>query len=37
MRPFQLTPTYTAPKGALLMPSIISANMQVNLPSAAVL
>lgn len=28
-RPFKVSDTYTAPKGSLLMPSIIAANMQV--------
>ena len=35
MRPFQLTESYTAPKGALLMPSIIAANMQARCCTSA--
>ena len=30
-KPFQLTEDYVAPKGALIMPSIIAASMQVYL------
>ena len=30
-KPFRLTDDYVAPKGALIMPSIVAANMQVNL------
>lgn len=32
-KPFRLTDDYVAPKGALIMPSIVAANMQASSPS----
>ena len=31
-KPFRLTDDYVAPKGALIMPSIVAANMQASSP-----
>lgn len=31
-KPFRLTDDYVAPKGALIMPSIVAANMQASIP-----
>ena len=32
-KPFRLTDDYVAPKGALIMPSIVAANMQASSPA----